>query len=297
MKKIIVAVLIICLFSFAYAATYRKIFKITNADQSTFNSSDSAGAAVRMWNYYTDPTGGTKTLSGSLTEIGSGLWYYDFDPDSSGYYLLQSYTTASASWTDIAGYAPIYITNEAPLYGDVDETVTGTWTFSGNTTFSGKISTADTVNAKYFKIDGVEVTSTPAELNLLDGATTTHHLKYQERGYATQTNITAGTTTLSGYCGGAYEISANGGQVIINLPAAGGGNSTMFLSFWANNVDNTITITSAAGDSIYLITGDSTWVYSNNLYMKDVNSSVILCPTSPDTWSIIGGGHGIDLKD
>ena len=118
MKKLIVAVLIICIFSFAYAATYRKIFKITNSDQSTFNSSDSAGAAVRMYNYGTDPTGGSKTLSGSLTEIGSGLWYYDFDPDSSGYYLLQSYTTATAAWADISGYAPIYITNESPLYLD-----------------------------------------------------------------------------------------------------------------------------------------------------------------------------------
>ena len=199
------------------------------------------------------------------------------------------------------------------LDATIDDTVSGEWTFSdtctiggvssqnlldktANETISGKYTYSDTVDATYFKLGGTQVTSSAEEMNMLDGATTTHHIRYQERGYATQTNITAGTTNLSGYCGGAYEISANTGQVIINLPAASGGNATMFLNFWVNNADNTITIAAAAEDSIYIITGDSTWVYSDQFYMKDVNSSVLLCPTSPDTWAILGGGHGIDLK-
>ena len=97
---------------------------------------------------------------GNMTEVGYGLWYYNIDEDSSGWYNVQSYTTATPSWTDVEGYDPVWVSRKTPVYADEDATITGTWDFSGVVDLTGTP-----------KINGTAITATAAEINLIDGVT------------------------------------------------------------------------------------------------------------------------------
>lgn len=115
MKKVILIMLILFVVSALAATTSRKFFDVSNSDGTTFNSSDSTGAAIRIWNYKNDIAGGDKYLSGNLKEACGGIWYYDIDTDSSGYYYLERYTDAVPSWSAVSGYNPILILVSPPL--------------------------------------------------------------------------------------------------------------------------------------------------------------------------------------
>ena len=145
--------------------------KITQTDGTAFSSANEAGAAVRLRN--SNSAGANSSAYGTFSEKGLGYWYIDIAEADSGYFLVQTFTTATGTWADVAGLDPIQINVEKMLqlsggtmsgdiamgdksvtgvdtitFTDVDGTIAGianknlvdksaAETLSGNNTFSG----------------------------------------------------------------------------------------------------------------------------------------------------------------
>ena len=177
-------------------ANFRYQIQITQADGTAFSSANEAGAAVRLRN--SDSAGTNSSAYGSFTEVSNGYWYIDIDEEDSGWFLVQTYTTDSPTWTDLSGKDPIYLQLEPALAldggtmsGDIDmndnsitnldtitfNAVTGTIagiqnqnlvdksaaeTLSGNNTFSGNctFSGTNTVSGEMdFTTDKLKINS------------------------------------------------------------------------------------------------------------------------------------------
>ena len=183
--------------------------KIWQSDGTVFSSANESGAAVRLRSSTTAGADsgeytGNVAVSGAFSEVttGNGLWYIQIDSGDSGWYLVESQTTATGAWESVNGFAPIYITREEflPLTGGTmsgnivmgDNDITGVsditftsgavgtinsivannlidraapGTISGTLTQTGFID----ITASKLKIGGTIVTSTAADVDMLSG--------------------------------------------------------------------------------------------------------------------------------
>jgi len=121
--------------------------KIEQADGTVFSDANETGAALRLRN--SDSAGTNSSAYGSFTEISGGYWYIDIAEADSGYFLVQSYTTATLAWADVTGLAPIQINLEEMLQlsggtmtGDIvmgDSSITGVDTITFTNSANGEI--------------------------------------------------------------------------------------------------------------------------------------------------------------
>ncbi len=224
---------------------------IRQDDGTDFSTANEAGAALRLrTSTVAGGDGGEYTgntaKSGDFAEVGGGLWYINIDSADSGYYRVESSTTAAPAWAAVNGLAPLYIplADFLPLAGgtmtgsiamgnnsitgvdditfhngavgeingiiannlldlSVSETVTGDWEFSGALDMTGTP-----------KINGTAITSTAAELNLLDGLTKISDMRTAD---AQETNAYTDNVTLSYDEAGFVKFS--GAAKTITLPA------------------------------------------------------------------------------
>jgi len=105
-------------------ADVRWEINLKQTDGTDFSSANETGAAVRLRNSTVAGANSSEYIgnvagSGDFTETGKGLWYINIDSGDSGYFLVQTYTTASGAWSDTDGFAPIYVPLEdfLPLTG------------------------------------------------------------------------------------------------------------------------------------------------------------------------------------
>ena len=92
--------------------TWQKL--IVQTDGTDFSTANEAGAAVRLRNSDSAGTNSSEYIgnvagSGTFSEKGNGYWNIEIDSADSGWFLIQSYTTATAVWADVPGLAPIEI--------------------------------------------------------------------------------------------------------------------------------------------------------------------------------------------
>jgi len=104
-------------------ADIEKRIYIEQSDNTAFSGVNEAGAAVRLRESVeagTDSGEYTGNLAGSgdFTDRGNGIWSIEIDSEDSGYYRIESYTTATGTWAAVNGYAPIYIQLEPALAND-----------------------------------------------------------------------------------------------------------------------------------------------------------------------------------
>ena len=94
--------------------------KLWQTDGTVFSGVNEAGAAVRLrtsdtagadGGEYTGNVAGTGVFTDRLT----GLWSIEIDSGDSGWYLVQSYTTATGTWANVDGFAPIQILRDSML--------------------------------------------------------------------------------------------------------------------------------------------------------------------------------------
>jgi len=203
---------------------------IRQSDGTDFSSVNEAGAAVRLRESTTAGADsgeytGNVAGSGAFSETGKGLWYIQIDSGDSGWYLVESYTTASGAWADVNGFAPIYITREEflPLAGGTmsgnivmgDNSITGvndiTFTDdasgtigaiisdnlldkSANETIAGDWACTGFVDitASKLKIAGTVVSMSAAQLNALTDIDTgeSDKIAVLQRGFSTNTHAT-----------------------------------------------------------------------------------------------------------
>ena len=101
-------------------ADIRWQIEIMQADGTAFSTANEAGAAVRLRSSTSAAADsgeyvGNDATSGAFSPVGSGFWYIGIDSADSGYFLVQSYTTATGTWTNVSGFAPIQINLEEML--------------------------------------------------------------------------------------------------------------------------------------------------------------------------------------
>ena len=128
-------------------ANFRYQIQITQTDGTAFSSANEAGAAARLRN--SDSAGTNSSAYGSFTEVSNGYWYIEIDEEDSGWFLVQTYTTASLAWADLSGKDPVYIQLEPSLAldggtmsGDInmdDNSITGVDTITFDDSSSGTI--------------------------------------------------------------------------------------------------------------------------------------------------------------
>ena len=249
---------------------------IRQDDGTDFSSANEPGAAVRL---RTSTSGGgdggeytgNVAGSGAFSETGNGLWYIYIDSDDSGYYVVETYTTASGSWTTVNGMTPIYITLEGflPLGGGTmtgnivmgDNSITGidTLTFtdtagtvagiengnlldkSANETISGDWACTGffDITASKLKIGGTAMTMTAGKLNTLSDVDTGESDKIYilQRGLSTnvKSDTTANYTILRADLGGVLPCTTNGVvDTIVTLPtisSSANSGSTILIRF------------------------------------------------------------------
>ena len=85
--------------------------KLWQTDGTVFSGVNEAGAAVRLRTSDADGTNvgeytGNTASSGVFSDDLTGLWSIGIDADDSGWYLVQWYTDATATWADVDGFAP-----------------------------------------------------------------------------------------------------------------------------------------------------------------------------------------------
>ena len=101
-------------------ADIRWQIEIMQADGTAFSTANEAGAAVRLRSSTSAAADSGEYVSndatsGAFSEVGSGFWYIGIDSADSGYFLVQSYTTATGTWANVSGFAPIQINLEEML--------------------------------------------------------------------------------------------------------------------------------------------------------------------------------------
>ena len=309
--------------------------KVQNSDGTVFSSGHNAGALLSLRNSTvaganTSEYTGNVAGSGDFNEAGNGLWYIGIDEEDSGYFLVQSST--GAGWTNVTGYAPIHIQLESSLaldggemsgnivMGDNDITGVGDITFTNNavgtigTIVSGNlVDKADTeeitgnwshtgdldITKDKLKIATVAVTTTAAELNMLDGLTTTETIMTTAKGtgsrkssYATGDSPVTLTNSLAGF----IEVDTSGGAVNIAMPAISATyNPKFIISISAGG--NNCTITDHAVDAGFsLANGDAVQASAGSIIIDAKNDFVILESSGvvAGYWAVIGG-YNVDL--
>ena len=86
---------------------------IEQADGTAFSTTNEAGAELRLRN--STSAGADSSAYGAFTEVADGYWYIDIAEADSGWFLVQSFTTASGAWANVSGLAPIQINLEKML--------------------------------------------------------------------------------------------------------------------------------------------------------------------------------------
>ena len=146
---------------------------LKDTDGTEFNVGAPAGAAVRLMN--SNVAGTAVSPFGLFTPVGHGLWSIQISDQESGYYRVESYTTASGAYAAVPGMSPLKI--ELALVCDLAtaQTVAGAKIFSGACEVTGAWTVAGTVDftKDKLKIGGTTVTASAAELNILDEVTAT----------------------------------------------------------------------------------------------------------------------------
>ncbi len=235
--------------------------KIWQTDGTVFSGANEAGAEVRLresdtagadGGEYTGNVAGT----GVFTDRLQGLWSIEIDSGDSGWYLVQSKTTATGVWADVKGFAPIYITRDEflPLSGGTmsgnivmgDNDITGISDISFTNGAVGTINSivADNlvdksagadisgnwnhtgfvdITANKLKIGGTAMTMTAAQLNLLADFDTGESDKpaVLQRGLSTNTHasVIANYSVLRADLGGVIPVTTGAvDDVRITLP-------------------------------------------------------------------------------
>ncbi|MBC8526310.1 MAG: hypothetical protein H8D22_05485, partial [Candidatus Cloacimonetes bacterium] len=93
---------------------------IEQSDNTAFSEANEAGAAVRLRSSVEAGTDsgeytGNVAGSGAFTDRGNGKWSINVDSEDSGYFRIESYTTATGTWAAVSGYAPLLIQLEPNL--------------------------------------------------------------------------------------------------------------------------------------------------------------------------------------
>ena len=269
-----------------------------------FSTTNYAGAEVRLRNSNSSGANsseytGNSGVSGDFTEEGHGSWSIGIDEEDSGYFLIQT-KSGSGSWTDVKGYAPIYIQLESSVDLDTAQTVTGVKTFSGACIVSGNWDVTGEVDITSgdLKIDGTAITSTAAELNYLDGTggAVAGYAEAESRNTTAQTS--AAKKTLTDSDAGYIECVSSTNALDIVMPALSSNSAGVIFVISVKTAGNDVVITDNASDSGFvLVTGDDTQVTGTTITFSTAKDFVILKSSGIATgyWAIIGG-YGVDLS-
>ena len=314
-------------------ADVRYEVKLWQTDGTVFSGVNEAGAAVRLRSStsaggdggeYTGNVAG----SGDFTDRLQGLWSINIDSGDSGYYLIESYTTAAGAWSSVNGFAPVYIPLEdmlplsgGTMTGDIamgDNSVTGLDTITFTDT-AGTIAgiqnqnlvdkaddedlTGDWTCAGFFditkdklKIGGVAVTITAAEANMLDGLTTTSKIMTMDTSMADRTTAYTDTDSphqltyaLTGY----IQVNTAGGAVQLTLPALTTDNIGAEYIIDLTSAGNDLTVVRSSADTFVFMTADDTQITGTTITMSSAKDVLNIKAINAYYWLIIGG-FGVD---
>ena len=320
-------------------ADVRQEVYILQSDGTAFSSANEAGAEVRLRESTAGGADGGEytgnvAASGDFIEVGNGLWYINIDTTDSGYYLVESNTTAAGAWTSVNGYAPAYFILSNPLFlsgGTMtaniamgDNSVTGInditftdgasgtinsiiannlidratpGTISGTLTQTGFID----ITASKLKIGGTAVTATAANMNQLSALTDTYNITTCEKSlaYNTHSDI-SGNTTLTIADAGHIPIDTSGGAYQIVMPNIVEATSGVEFMIYTRTGGTDITIIdNAANGGFSIITGAATEATGDTLTFGASAGECVLLKSNGGTttkgvWMIVGG-KGIAL--
>jgi len=295
----------------------KRIYLEQTADGTAFSGANEAGAAVRLRSSNVAGTDlgeytGNVATSGDFADETYGYWSIGIDEEDSGYFRVEWYTTATGVWAAVGGFAPIKIDLEPylPLDGgtmtgdiamgekditgvkDIEfaddavgtiggitsedlldksaaETVTGDWAHTGE---------VDITKDKLM-IGGVAVTATAAEVNMLDGLTTTDSLMTLQGGVSANTRsaATGATVTLTASESGYIPIDTSSNNVTIVMPALSTVNVGSPFYFYLTDATNEAYITLNAADTAFaLLTGSGTQTTGTQLTIDTLGGEVML---------------------
>ena len=317
--------------------------KIWQSDGTVFSSANESGAAVRLRSSTTAGADsgeytGNVAVSGAFSEVttGNGLWYIQIDSGDSGWYLVESQTTATGAWESVNGFAPIYITREEflPLAGGTmtgnivmsDNSITGidTLTFTdvagtvagianGNLVDKAASETITGVwahtafidiTASKLKIGGTIVTSTAADVNMLSGryATGDAFLSLQNQlGLNTPGSAYAVAHTITLAEVGHVTIDSSGSGFQMVLPLINETSSGIECMIYTNVGGNDCTVIDNAANGGFVMPLTATTEAPGNTLTFGATAGEFVCVKSNGGAGVLGlwmiiGAKGIALS-
>lgn len=300
---------------------------IKTDDGSDFSSSNYPGAALRLrYSSVNGADGGEYTgnvaASGDFSEKGNGVWYIYIDSDDSGYYLVESYTTATGAWQSVDGLSPVYIPLEDFLslsggtmsgninMGDNDISGVNDISFTGTGKIAGiengnlldktadeeitgnwSVKTGNTFeieDVSGLKIDGDTVDATAAQINLLSGITDSYHIVTCEKSLGNNISTTISSpTTLSISQAGfiPLDTSASGSWQIV-MPLIDSSTAGVIFIIYVESGGNDINIVAnAANDGFVLMTGSATETKGTTLTLGSSTGDFVILMSNGGTSS------------
>jgi len=274
-------------------ADIRYEVKLWQSDGTVFSSALETGGAVRLRSStvagadsgeYT----GNDATSGVFTEVGQGLWYIMIDSADSGYFRIESYTTAAGAYSAVDGFNPKYIslapflpTAGGTMSGNIvmaDNSVTGldTLTFTdtdgtvagiANKNLVDKATTETVtgawahtgfidITASKLKIGGTVVSSTAADLNLVSGKGTAGELLSLQNQLAliTPESAYAAAHTITLAQVGHVTTDSSGGTFQMILPLVNESSSGIECTIIETVGGNDITVIDNAANGGFVLT-------------------------------------------